>query len=153
MLLCLAVPNMCLYLFGVTGDLQHVVNILPGLVVVAHEPEEEAGIVQGGVAGRPAHFLQAALQLLNCFYICIEERRRRRGRSRRRGRRPREDRMFSSDAVYPFCTSAAAHLRGNCVHPGALLSGRPHPHPHPMSTRVSRRWTNPEFLTEAHSPS
>lgn len=68
-LLCLAMAKMFLYLFGATADLQHVVNIFPGLVVVAHEPEEEAGVVQGSVTGRLADFLQATLQLQNCFSI------------------------------------------------------------------------------------
>lgn len=33
------------YLSGAARDLQHVVNVLLGFVMVACEPEEEAGIV------------------------------------------------------------------------------------------------------------
>lgn len=62
-------PEMLSYLSGATADLQHVVNIFPGLVVVAYEPEEEAGVVQGSVTGCLADFLQATLQLLNCFSV------------------------------------------------------------------------------------
>lgn len=62
------------YLTGAVGELQHAVDVLPGLVMVAHEPEEEAGIVQGSPAGLLADFLQAALELLNCFLVCESHR-------------------------------------------------------------------------------
>lgn len=58
-----------LYLSGAAGDLQRAVNVFPGLVMAAHEPEEEASIVQGGPTGCLADFLQAALKLLNCFSV------------------------------------------------------------------------------------
>ena len=57
------------YLSGAAGDLQRAVNVLLGLVMAAHEPEEEAGIVQGSPAGCLADFLQAALKFLNCFSV------------------------------------------------------------------------------------
>ena len=57
------------YLSGAAGDLQRAVNVFLGLVVAAHEPEEEASIVQGSPTGCLADFFQAALKLLNCFSV------------------------------------------------------------------------------------
>lgn len=62
------------YLSGAAGDLQHAVDVLLGLVMVAQEPEEEAAIVQGSPTGCLADFLQAALQLLNSFSVFESER-------------------------------------------------------------------------------
>ena len=123
--------EMLSYLFGATADLQHVVNIFPGLVVVAYEPEEEAGVVQGSVAGRLADFLQAALQLLNCFSVYIQKR-----------KRPSETKRFSS--------APAMTAPRECVRVGSAycLEGTP---PHPTFIGVLRRPTEPESLTEVHA--
>lgn len=64
------------YLSGAAGELQGAVDVLPGLVVAPHEPEEEAGVVHGPCAGCLADFLQAALQLLNGFSVCKSKRRK-----------------------------------------------------------------------------
>ena len=61
------------YLSGVVGELQVAVDVLSGLVIVAYEPEEEAGIVLGRCAGGLADFLQAALKLLNGFLVWESE--------------------------------------------------------------------------------
>lgn len=58
------------YLSGAAGEPQHAVDVLLGLVMAAHEPEEEAGMVQGSPTGRLTHFLQAALELLNRLPVC-----------------------------------------------------------------------------------
>lgn len=55
------------------ADLQRAVHAVLGLVVVAHEPEEEAGVEQGPPAGRLARLLQAALQLPDGFLVCESE--------------------------------------------------------------------------------
>lgn len=108
-------PKMLSYLFGATADLQHAVNIFPGLVVVAYEPEEEAGVVQGSVAGRLADFLQAALQLLNCFSVYIQKRKR-----------------LSGDQEVLICTSDDCPT-GVCTRGLSLLSGR-----HPSLPHIHR---------------